>query len=126
MARYRCKPIEVDMVQWLGHGNPPVEGLFAISDRHTSGKVACPRCQHGIVEHGSLMTQNGIVPVCPGDWIIADTDGVPYPCKPSVQAAKYERVGELDAAAFTPDPVDPAPEPSEDASDAVPQQGAGS
>lgn len=92
MPRYRKKPIEVEAVQW----NCWAEGHPAVELRHIGiagdDPLYCSHCRSLTNDHGSVMTKQGYVLVCPGDFLITTVDGETYPCKPDVFEASYERV----------------------------------
>ena len=84
--KYRKKPIVVDAVQWLQHGDHP-----AIQDFVYSMHDPCDQCGNTPDKHGWYPTREGGHIVCPGDWIITGVAGEHYPpCKPHIFAQIYE------------------------------------
>ena len=89
MAKFRKKPVVIEAVKYLGHGN--VE----------NGEV--PDWMWDAFEKGTLIPTNGDDPlrvktlegtmvVRPSNWIIQGVAGEIYPCKAEIFAATYEEV----------------------------------
>ena len=111
MAKYRKKPVVIDAVQWFKNGDHPkdhsvtimnplnyeyclsegeVVGRFHDPDLKYVGVDNCPGCKKPYLEHGSVETLEGLMIVCPGDWIITGVKGEFYPCKDDIFEATYE------------------------------------
>ena len=86
MTKFRKKPIVVEAVQWLGFGHG--SHGFTISRDVGGRRDGLPS------KSGQIETAGGWARINPGDWIIIDAEGKPYPCVPSVFEATYED-GEL-------------------------------
>jgi hypothetical protein len=82
--RFRKKPVVIQAVQFLGHGNLQ-ECLNFLGPVAAGGDT---------VERISINTLEGIMTARPLDWIIKGVKGEFYPCKPDIFEATYERVGE--------------------------------
>lgn len=89
MAKYRKKPVVVDVIQWRANemllkdvidffGGMNALGAKSIS-KHPGGKL--------IVE-----TLEGSMTASDGDWIIKGVKGEIYPCKPDIFEQTYEMV----------------------------------
>jgi hypothetical protein len=74
MARYQKKPVVVEAVQWLKHGDHPA--VHADSPEDAFGYIDTPE---------------GRLRVEPGDWVITGIAGENYPCKPDIFAKLYTR-----------------------------------
>ena len=112
MAKYRKKPVVVDIVQWFKNGDHPDDKTHMIHSSRDSdqeffseGKVVryyrrpecdgqkqCKKCSNIMHLHGWIDTLEGGHIVCPGDWIITGIKGERYPCKPDIKEATYEKV----------------------------------
>lgn len=94
MAKFRKKPVVVDVVQWFRDGDhPEVRPLVDSDDIYFTGMGGAKltnRERFGVI--GTLESPNHLV--CPGDWIIKGVKGEHYPCKPDVFEATYEAVTE--------------------------------
>lgn len=66
--KFRKKPVVVDAVQYLKHGDHPA------------------------VYDGMIKTLEGPMCVNKGDWIITGVKGEHYACKPDIFEMTYERV----------------------------------
>jgi len=84
MARFRKRPVEVEAEQYLGD---PL--------RAPAGVCVSMRIGHPAEPH--IHTEEGILIVSPGDWVIRGVRGEYYPCKPDIFAETYEPV---DSVAF--------------------------
>ena len=71
--RFRKKPVVVDAVKWLTHGDHPAVAPYA--DHAHLGWI-------NTLEGGHIVT--------PGDWIITGVKGEHYPCKPDIFELTYE------------------------------------
>jgi len=74
VARYQKKPVVVEAVQWLRHGDHPA--VFSDSPYDAFGYIDTPE--------GRLTVQ-------PGDWVITGVAGEHYPCKPDIFEKLYTR-----------------------------------
>ncbi len=119
MAKFRKKPIEVEVSQWFKNGDHPLDyatdsvGIEAGEPRtfsgverkmngwegsivryfrrpDISGKTICRLCGGIMHDHGWIDTLEGGHIVCPGDFIITGVKGEMYPCKPDIFTATYE------------------------------------
>ena len=89
MARYRKKPVVIEAVKYLGHGN--------VENRET------PDWVWDAFENGTLVATNdsyplrvktlaGQVVISPGDYIMRGVKGELYPCKPDIFEQTHEPV----------------------------------
>jgi hypothetical protein len=102
-VRYRKKPVVVEAVRYDGpayvtaYGDrAPRQDASFESVRQFVGS-AFTTAQVGSENHGgpnqfapAIRTLEGVMRVCPGDWIIRGVKGECYPCKPDIFAATYE------------------------------------
>lgn len=85
MSKYRKKPVVIEAVQWLKHGDhAAVEALP--HDHEINNHAIDPD------KYGWVATLEGGHVVTPGDWIITGVKGENYPCKPDIFEATYESV----------------------------------
>ena len=90
MAKFRKKPIEVEMTQWFKMGDhPAVTPLNFVYDNRSN---RCKECNNIYDWHGWVDTTEGGHIVCPSDWIATDVAGNYYPIKDHIQKATYEEV----------------------------------
>jgi hypothetical protein len=87
---YRKKPVVIEASQWYRHGDHAKVRPYPFLS-----ECACMTCGHPYVQcgeetHGRIDTLEGIMTVCPGDWIITGVNGEHYPCKPDIFAKTYE------------------------------------
>lgn len=88
MAKYRKKPVIVDVIQWRG-----------VAD---TNRVMNWLAQHGANIKGWLFhdtditipTLEGAMTASQGDWIIRGVHGEFYPCKPDIFELTYEPAGD--------------------------------
>ena len=73
------KPVVINATQWFKHG-----------DHHAVGNKPYS-------ENGHIQTLEGIMIVCPGDWIITGVKGEHYPCKPDIFEMTYRPYDEDEA-----------------------------
>ena len=89
MAFFRKKPVVIEAIKYLGHGN--VEN------------AEVPDWMWAAFENGTLVPSNGDDPlyvktlegrmtVSPGDYLIQGVTGELYPCKPDIFEATYDPV----------------------------------
>lgn len=90
--KYRKKPVVVDAVQWWKHGDHP-----AVSPTGNERTRDCGRCLSSL-PHGLINTLEGLLLVCPGDWIVTGVKGERYPCKPDIFEETYEPEAASDAS----------------------------
>jgi hypothetical protein len=90
VARYRRRPLIVEAEQWSpGKEVPGVRGTGPSPDPGCFIGGRCNRPHVHTVHKGQTVTLE------PGDWVIAEPDGLHYyPCKPDVFEATYEPAGE--------------------------------
>lgn len=106
---FRKKPVLVEATQWFKNGDHPLDYVDDPDDMFNAeyrkehgweGEVVnyfrhpnvpdiaiCEYCADEMGNHGLM----GEYIICPGDWIITDTQGR-YPCKPDIFEETYERV----------------------------------
>jgi hypothetical protein len=84
--RFRRKTTEISASQWFREGD---HAWVMIPFRQPKKTCGCP-CAPS--RHGALITRQGTVAVCPGDWIITSPGGDHYPCKPDIFANHYEKL----------------------------------
>jgi len=92
MAKYRKKPVVVEVTQWFKHGDHPAVRYFRRPD--VDGESLCSKCGIRFHDHGWIDTLEGGHIVCPADQIITGVQNENYPCKPSIFEATYEAVQE--------------------------------
>lgn len=82
MPNFQQKPLVVEAAQlpWTGPSadTPELRMLLGNARYTVNGNYIM------------LRTAEGILRVCPGDWIIRGVQGKLYPCKPDIFAASYE------------------------------------
>ena len=90
--KYRKKPLIVEANQWNGPGDHRAVkgGRFSNADLILGTEKTC--CGKAPSRHGSIMTLEGVLSVCPGDWIVKGIKGEFYPVKPDIFEATYELV----------------------------------
>lgn len=84
--KFRRKQFTISASQWHREGDHPWVMIPYRQPKHTCG------CPYSPSRHGAIVTRQGTVAVCPGDWIITSPSGEHYPCKPDVFADTYERI----------------------------------
>ena len=103
MKKYRKKPIVIEAEQWFkveydkevtAEYEAPVYHLNVGYYRHPDvySESKCKHCDKIMHNHGWIATLGGGHTVCPGDWIIKETDGGFYPCKPNIFEKTYELI----------------------------------
>lgn len=81
--------MEVEASLWRRNGD---HGWVAPLERWPQVEVpATCECGHGREEHGAVATREGVMVVCPGDWIVTGVEGEHYPVKPAIFHKTYER-----------------------------------
>lgn len=109
--KFQDRPSVIEATPWFKNGDhphdavtfdtstgetvtPPVEGRVVRYYRHPDvrGDTVCTQCGVRMHDHGWIDTPGEGHTVCPGDWVITETDGTPYACKPDVFAKIYEPV----------------------------------
>ena len=91
MAKYRKKPVEVEAIRWMQHGDDPDVEPWPNQDRGEF--YGCEHCGCHMADHGRIKTLEGWHIVCPGDWIITGIKGEKYPCKDEIFLATYDEAG---------------------------------
>ncbi len=88
MGKWRKRPVTVEAVQWLRHGDHPEVKRYPDSSPVINKALCC--CKRITADHGWVSTLEGGHIVCPKDWIIRGVAGEYYPCKPDIFRATYE------------------------------------
>lgn len=95
MAKFRKKPVIVQAEQWFPGKDVPGVFLHQPPDAVLGGRG------HGEQRlaqepYAAVRTIQGVVTrVCPGDWIITESNGVNhYPCQADVFASTYDLVSD--------------------------------
>jgi len=120
MKKYKSKPVVIEAIQWFKNGDHPKDNLRKIYQDPQSGSFFWSEgeyirrfasldhksehyctCGKKFKEHGFLDTAQGGHRVCPGDWVMEDSDGIPYPCKDSVFQTKYEELNDASISKTT-------------------------
>lgn len=86
--KYRKKPIVVEAVQWLKHGDH--HAITTVPLSYENGLFIALESGIPLQFYGWLQTLEGSHMVAPGDWIITDANGSIYPCKPDKFELIYE------------------------------------
>jgi hypothetical protein len=91
MPKYRKKPVVIDAEQWRGHGdnNPLIKPYHPVNVG-----VTCEICGILLSDHGGIETLEGIMKVCPKDFIITGIQGERYCCKQDIFYRTYDMVEE--------------------------------
>lgn len=88
MKKYRKKPVVIEAQQWFpDQPHPEVDQLNFRYDI-----PICFHCGKDDSEHGSIKTLEGIMTVCPGDYVIKGIKDEYYACKPDIFWQTYEEV----------------------------------
>lgn len=87
MPRFRKKPVEVEVVRWIGTNVEEI--LDFVGRRDEPGSRAY---HHATTESICIPTLEGPMWASRGDWIIRGVQGEVYPCKPDIFAATYDEV----------------------------------
>jgi hypothetical protein len=89
MATYRKRPVEIQAIQFTGTGDsfPLVTEFLGSSHSGNHRWMSCTN------DGGFIITLEGEMRFCPGDWIIRGVAGEFYPCRDDVFRATYEPVG---------------------------------
>jgi hypothetical protein len=101
---FRKKPVVIKAIQWFRNGDHPEDESVSAgySAFLTEGKVVSPFISHAggfscsvcgdlYSNHGSIKTLEGVMTVCPGDWIVTGVNGERYPVKPDIFEKTYEK-----------------------------------
>ena len=86
--KYRKKPVEIEAMQFTEENKSQVFHWITCTksaDRDGNGKPTI-----------KILTLEGIMTVCVGDYIIKGVKGEFYPCKPDIFEMTYEPVEEFD------------------------------
>ena len=86
MKRYRAKPVIIEAKLWLKHGDHEC----VMNTLHEGEE--CSICGRDMSKHGVIATLEGVMTICPGDYLIKGTRGEYYACKPDVFKVKYEAI----------------------------------
>lgn len=95
MGKYRKKPVVIEAVEWLAHGDHKAvlpNPKMMLSEEDLMHEGGCIHCGTPPAAHGWVKTLEGGHIVCPGDWIITGVEGEHYPCKPAIFRKTYEAV----------------------------------
>ena len=88
--------------QWLTYSPPVGRDTYGEGDvlRYVctmeEGGELCPDCRLEMHLHGVLFPtrmDRVMEVVCPGDWVLTDTEGSTHVCKPDIFETTYELVG---------------------------------
>lgn len=90
MTKYRKKPIEVEAVKWLKHGDHPEVKRLPFLRHLAIGLSLGLQGQTHPDLMGWINTLEGGHEVTPGDYIIKGVAGEYYPCKPDIFEETYE------------------------------------
>lgn len=109
--QYRKRPGIVEATQWFKNGDHPLDefGASPTKGKDFEGKIVryyrnpdlmdakveCDYCKSIMHNHGWIDTVQGGHIVCPGDWIINETQKTKegyYPCKADVFNDSYEEL----------------------------------
>lgn len=85
--RYVKRPIEVGAYKWNGVYNKDV-----LKPNPVGTAKQCELCGISLAKHGLIESLDGVMVVCPGDYIIRGVEGEIYPCKPSIFEKTYNKV----------------------------------
>ena len=90
--QYKKKPLTITAFQWIGHGEGETLPVlrFKADSRILVGK--CSYCHNKMMDHGQLKSLEGLMTVCPGDYVITGIEGELYPCKEKIFNQSYEEV----------------------------------
>jgi hypothetical protein len=108
VSKYRTKLRIVEAEQWFKNGDHSQDNCYEIGshkilsegkivkfyrDREGNGSYICNICEIKMRNHGWIENSlgDGFI-VCPGDWIIAETTGEYYLCKPNIFKTNFEKV----------------------------------
>lgn len=98
MAKYRKKPVDIEAVQWVGNEREMFDFLTNYQKTNTyptlEEKTFRVDLCNGGCQLGNLMIKSsrGEELANVGDYIIKDTNGEFYPCKPDIFDMTYEKV----------------------------------
>jgi len=90
IGKYRKRPIVIEAAQYSGTPDSALELI------EWSGGIVAEGNQAGCL---SIFTQEGMMTVSPGDWVIRGIAGEFYPCKPDIFSGTYYEVTSLSAPA---------------------------
>lgn len=91
--KFRKKPVVIDAFKFDGSlNNHP----SLCRDWKDKADHRCFQCGKSWGLHADVLSLEGAVVACPGDWIITGVKGEHYPCKPDIFAATYEPVSASD------------------------------
>ncbi len=77
-------------VQWMGLGQE-----YSKVEKYNDIQYPCDLCGELFCDHGIMRSESaGQIVVCPGDWIITETSGEVYTCKPDIFNKRYTPVWE--------------------------------
>ena len=85
ITKYKRKPIEVEAVQYLGFNVEEIEDFINSKVFHYHSNENYSGSLIGTMLHGNIITK-----ICPGDYIVKDTNGEIYIYEPSMFKLTYE------------------------------------
>lgn len=85
--KFRKKPIVISAWKFQGTRKNG-DGLNRVQD--LTHAQECDICKNPGFYHASIKTLEGVMRVCPEDWIITGVKGEVYACKPDIFEATYE------------------------------------
>jgi hypothetical protein len=96
--KFRKKPVVVDAIQYTGDNHLEIKKRFVTISLHemTANKIGSdpPKHLQGKVTALYIKTPTGYTRVNNYDWIIRESNGEFYPCKPDIFEKTYEKVEE--------------------------------
>ncbi len=87
MAKYRRKSDIIEASQWHKQGDH--ERVQEMTGAWEPVPGNCEYCNKSYVDHGFVETLTGGQLVCPGDWIITNSDG-DHRCRNAIFSEIYE------------------------------------
>lgn len=97
--RYRQKPVEIEAMLFEGNDASArdIEAWTSQSETPATYTLRSYRMADGSWLQDSepslsIATLEGLMKVCPGDYVIRGVQGEHYPCKPEIFAASYDLV----------------------------------
>jgi len=88
LAKYRKKPVVIEVIQWTGENWSEIWGLL------NSPESQMRKYAQNLDGTVSIETLEGTMIANKGDFIIMGIKGEMYPCKPDIFEATYEKVEE--------------------------------
>ena len=92
MAQYRKIQKTIDAYRWCG-GEGSYDGeVKAYINSQLEGSVPCGDCGRFMRNHGWILNSEGGHIVCPGDFIVTESDGDRYAYDPDLFKKNYEEI----------------------------------